>query len=43
VLAVGAVADLTVWGSDPVDATPDELPEVPIRLTVVDGRVIHEA
>ncbi|WP_053385487.1 amidohydrolase [Leucobacter celer] len=43
VLAVGAVADLTVWGADPVDATPDELPELPIRLTVVDGRVIHEA
>lgn len=43
VLAVGAVADLTVWGGDPVTATPDELPELPIRLTVVDGRVIHEA
>lgn len=42
VLAAGAVADLTVWGADPVEATPDELPEVPIRLAVVDGRVIHE-
>lgn len=42
VLAVGAVGDLTVWGADPVSATPDELPDVPIRLTVVDGRVIHE-
>ncbi len=42
VLAVGAVADLTVWGTDPVEAGPDELPDVPIRLTVVDGRVVHE-
>lgn len=43
VLAPGAVADLTVWGADPVAATPDELPRVPILLTVVDGRVVHEA
>lgn len=43
VLAPGAVADLTVWGSDPVAATPDELPDVPIHLTVVDGRVVFEA
>ncbi|RGE23262.1 amidohydrolase [Leucobacter sp. wl10] len=43
VISVGAVADLTVWGADPVEATPDELPEVPIRLTVVDGRAVHEA
>ncbi|PRI12679.1 amidohydrolase [Leucobacter massiliensis] len=42
VLAAGAVADLTVWGADPVTAEPDELPEIPIRLTVVDGRVVHE-
>ncbi|WP_336652646.1 MULTISPECIES: amidohydrolase [unclassified Leucobacter] len=42
VLAEGAVADLTVWGADPVAVSPDELPEVPIRLTVVDGRVVFE-
>ncbi|QIK63087.1 amidohydrolase family protein [Leucobacter viscericola] len=42
VIAVDAVADLTVWGADPVVASADELPEVPIRLTVVDGRVIFE-
>lgn len=41
VLAVGAVADLTAWGADPVDAAPDELPGIPIRLTVVDGRAVH--
>ncbi|MBO1900680.1 amidohydrolase family protein [Leucobacter weissii] len=43
VLAPGAVGDLTVWGADPVDATPDELPGVPILLTVVDGRIVHSA
>lgn len=42
VLAVGAVADLTIWGADPVEATPDELPNVPIVMTIVDGRVVHE-
>lgn len=42
VLAVGAVGDLTVWGVDPIEATADQLPEVPIRLTVVDGRVVFE-
>ena len=42
VLVPGAVADLTVWGADPVAAEPDELPGIPIRLTVVDGRVVHE-
>ncbi|MFV0432962.1 MAG: amidohydrolase [Leucobacter sp.] len=39
VLAVGAVGDLTVWAADPVEASPDELPELPVVLTVVDGRV----
>ena len=42
VLRAGAVADLTVWASDPVEASPDELPELPIVMTVVDGRVVHE-
>ena len=42
VLRVGAVADLTVWASDPVEASPDELPGVAIVMTVVDGRVVHE-
>lgn len=43
VLAVGAVADLTVFGADPVTATTDELVDIPILLTVVDGRIVHEA
>ncbi|MBK0420123.1 amidohydrolase [Leucobacter sp. CSA1] len=43
VLRPGAVADLTVWALDPVTAEPDELPGVDVTLTVVDGRVVHEA
>ena len=42
VLREGAVADLTVWASDPVEASPDELPGVAIVMTVVDGRIVHE-
>ena len=42
-LAPGAVGDLTVWASDPVEATAAELPDVAIMLTVVDGRVVHAA
>ncbi|MGW9021448.1 amidohydrolase [Leucobacter chromiiresistens] len=43
VIAIGAVGDLTVWGDDPVATDADALPAVPITLTVVDGRVVHEA
>lgn len=41
-LAVGADADLTIWASDPVAASADELPTLPIVMTVVDGRIVHE-
>ncbi len=42
VLAVGADADLTVWGGDPTQVSPDELPQLPVLLTIVDGRIVHE-
>lgn len=42
-IAPGAVADLTVWASDPVAATPDELIDIDIVATIVDGRVVFEA
>jgi len=41
VIAVGAVGAPTVWAADPVEATPDELPELPVVLTIVDGRIVH--
>lgn len=43
VLTVGADADLTVWASDPVEASADELPTLPIVMTIVDGRIVHHA
>ena len=43
VLAPGAVGDLTVWAADPVETEASALPEVDVVLTVVDGRVVHEA
>jgi Amidohydrolase family len=36
-------ADLTVFADDPVECDPDELPELPVVLTVVDGEVVHRA
>lgn len=42
-LEVGFHADLTVWASDPVEASVDELPDLPVLMTVVEGRVVFEA
>ena len=41
-IAPGCRADFTGFGADVVDLPADELPELPVRLTVVDGRVIHQ-
>ena len=40
-VAPGYRADLTGFASDPVDTPADDLVDVPIRLTVVGGRVVH--
>lgn len=37
------VADLTVLGRDPLDCPPDELGQIPVLLTMVDGRIVHDA
>ncbi|HWS34488.1 MAG TPA: amidohydrolase [Actinoplanes sp.] len=42
-LLPGYRADLTVFGLDPLTATPDEFAESPVLLTVVDGQVVHRA
>jgi hypothetical protein len=36
-------ADLTVFADDPVECDPDDLPQLPVVLTVVDGEVVHRA
>jgi predicted amidohydrolase YtcJ len=40
-IAPGMRADLTAFASDPVDTPPDDLVDVPVRLTVVAGNVVH--
>ena len=40
-IAVGMRADFTGLAVDPVGCPADELPDVPVVLTVVDGEVVH--
>lgn len=42
-IAAGMRADLTGFAADPVDTPADELVDLPVRLTVVGGRVVHQA
>jgi predicted amidohydrolase YtcJ len=39
----GAPADLTVFDDDPLAVRPDQLPHLPVALTVVDGVIRHRA
>lgn len=41
-IAPGMRADFTGLGADPADCPADELPDVPVRLTVVDGEVVFK-
>ncbi|MGV8881682.1 MAG: amidohydrolase [Rhodoglobus sp.] len=43
VLAVGAVADITVLDRDPRTVTPDSLGEAVVLLTIVGGRVVVDS
>lgn len=42
-MAPGFVADVTVFAEDPVECDADDLPGLPVLLTVVDGEVVHRA
>ena len=42
-IAPGYAADLTVFAEDPVSCAPDDLPSLPVLLTLVDGEVTHRA
>ncbi|WP_329017814.1 amidohydrolase [Streptomyces sp. NBC_00690] len=42
-VAVGHRADLTAFGLDPIESTPDELADAPIPLTITAGRIVHRA
>jgi predicted amidohydrolase YtcJ len=43
VLRPGAPADVVLWGGDPVECSPVDVLELPVLLTVVDGRIVHRA
>lgn len=40
-LRAGLRADVTALAADPTEVPADELPNVPVELTVVDGEVVH--
>ncbi|HET7742150.1 MAG TPA: amidohydrolase family protein, partial [Mycobacterium sp.] len=40
-IRVGARADLTAFAEDPVRVSADDLIDLPIPLTVVDGEIVH--
>ena len=42
-IAVGLRADLTGFAADPVECPADELPDLPVLLTVVDGETVFRA
>ncbi|MDV5144513.1 amidohydrolase [Streptomyces sp. SBC-4] len=42
-LALGHRADLTVFADSPVTTAATELPDLPVLLTVLDGRITHRA
>jgi predicted amidohydrolase YtcJ len=42
-LRAGYRADITGWGEDPVSCSPQDVLDVPVQLTVVDGVIRHRA
>lgn len=41
-LAPGFLADLTVLGADPLAVPVEEIKDIPMELTIVDGRAVYE-
>ena len=41
-LEVGKVADVCVMGSSLLNAIPEEIPEIPIDMTIFNGQVVHD-
>jgi len=42
-IAPGMCADLTVFGADPLTSSPDEVPDLPVVMTIVDGSATYRA
>lgn len=41
-LSMGAAGDVTLFGDDPTTVAAEELPQVPVLMTVVDGVIVHQ-
>jgi len=39
----GKLADLVILAADPNDVVPDEIKNIPVLVTIVDGKVVYEA
>ena len=42
-VGVGMIADLAVVERDPVASSPDDLRDMPVAMTVLGGRITHDA
>ena len=42
-IAPGLRADLTILAEDPVRVAPDDLLDLPVRMTIVDGEIVYAA
>ena len=42
-ITVGKFADFVVLGADPLAAPPDTIKDIAVELTVVGGRIVHDA
>ena len=40
---MGKFADFVVLGADPLAAPPDTIKDIAVELTVVGGRIVHDA
>ncbi len=42
-IAPGLRADLTILAEDPVLVAADDLPDLPVHMTIVDGQIVYAA
>jgi predicted amidohydrolase YtcJ len=41
-IEAGKLADLAVWGADPMTATPGKLLQIPIVMTIIGGKIVYQ-
>ncbi|MEA3342133.1 MAG: amidohydrolase family protein, partial [Chloroflexota bacterium] len=42
-IEAGKMADLVVWGTDPYEASLQELWNTPMEMTLVDGEIVYQS